>query len=296
MIDQFQKNVILSPYTTYKIGGPADYFFIARTLYELRDVISFARNEHIPYFILGTGANILISDKGFQGLVIKNESKEISFQDSTITIESGATVADVIDFCVDHELSGFEHFAGIPSTIGGALWQNLHFLAPNRVDTFFIESIFISAELLDEKGDIISVDKDFFNFGYDYSILHDRKLIVLSAVFSVQKKSQSEIQLQADENRSWRNARHPNLIEFPSCGSVFKKIEGIGAGRLIEQSGLKGIEIGGAQVSTQHANFIVNTGNATAADVLALILLVQETVFKKTGHTLETEIGFIGEF
>jgi UDP-N-acetylmuramate dehydrogenase len=172
----------------------------------------------------------------------------------------------------------------------------LHFLAPDRQSTLFIESILESAELLDEENNIHVVTKDFFKFGYDYSILHDRNLLITEATFKLSVKPESEIRNQAQENLNWRNEKQPSVIEFPSCGSVFKKIADIGAGRLIDQVGLKGFRIGGAEISNHHANFIVNTGNATAADVIAIIKKVKETVKEQTGYDLETEISFIGEF
>lgn len=291
-----REHVVLAPYTTYQIGGPADYFVIVSDKHELARAVITARENNIPYFILGTGANILFGDKGFRGLVIKNEANNILIKEDQLITESGATIADLIELTAQNNLSGLEHFAGIPSTVGGAIWQNLHFLAPDRSSTLFIESILESAELLDEENNIQTVTKDFFKFGYDYSILHDRNLLITEATFRLSAKPESEIKNQAQENLNWRNEKQPSVIEFPSCGSVFKKIADIGAGRLIDQVGLKGFRIGGAEISNHHANFIVNTGNATAADVIAIIKKVKETVKEQTGYDLETEISFIGEF
>lgn len=289
-------NVVLAPYSTYKIGGKADYFFVASTKQELIEAVKQAREKAIPYFILGTGANILFSDKGFRGLVIKNESKNIRFSDERVTTESGATISNLIEVAADRNLSGFENFAGIPSTVGGALWQNLHFLSPDRTKTIFIADILESAEIMDEKGNILNVNRDFFNFNYDYSILHDRNLLVTGATFNLIKRDKKLIQNQVEENLKWRNEKQPQLSQFPSCGSVFKKIEGIGAGRLIEKTDLKGYVVGGAKVSEKHANYIVNTGKATAQEVLSLIEIVRDKVKKETGYELKTEISFVGEF
>ncbi len=295
-IKGLQENVKIAFYTTYKIGGLADYFVVAKTKEELIHAVKVAREKNVPYFILGTGANILFSDKGFRGLVIKNEAGKIDMQGNKVTVDSGVQIADLIEVTMKNGLSGFEHFAGIPSTVGGALWQNLHFLAPDRKSTFFIESIFHAAEVLDESSNVLTVDKEFFQFGYDTSILHTRKLIVLEASFLLYKGEIEQIKRQAEENIKWRMEKHPPLSTEPSCGSVFKKIEGVGAGRLIEQVGLKGHKIGGAQVSEKHANFIINTGTATAQDVLSLISLIQKTVKEKTGYILETEISLVWEF
>ena len=295
-IKNLKAKILLSPYTTYKIGGIADYFFVAKTKQELVNAVIEARKNNISYFILGTGANILFGDKGFRGLVIKNEANFILFQGNKVTTDSGVIITNIIDVTKSKNLSGFEHFAGIPGTVGGALWQNLHFLSPDRSYMVFISSILESAKILDEDNKIQKVDKEFFKFGYDYSVLHDRKLIVTEATFTLIPKDRLIIQRQIEENLKWRNEKQPQLEEFPSCGSVFKKIEGIGAGRLIEKSGLKGYRIGGAQVSEKHANYIVNTGNATASDVLSMINLVKEKVKNNSGYILEPEVDFIGEF
>jgi len=295
-IKNLKKLVKISEYTTYKIGGDADYFVIVKSKSELINAIIQARKNKIPFFILGSGANILFGDKGFRGLVIKNEVKHISVTNNIVTAGSGTTIAELIENSMRIGLSGFEHFAGIPSTVGGALWQNLHFLLPDRTETVYIESILKSAEILDENNDLFKVGKDFFEFGYDKSILHKKDLVVTEATFHLQSKDAKKIRKQIDENLKWRDEKQPSLEQFPSCGSVFKKIDGIGAGRLIDKVGLKGYQIGGAKVSEKHANFIVNTGGATANDVVDLIKLIQKKVFEETGHKLEIEINLVGEF
>ena len=295
-IKNLQKNILIAPYTTYKIGGPADYFVVVKNKNDLVDAIIEARKNKIQYFVLGKGANILFGDKGFRGLVIKNESNNVTILDNILIAESGSTIADLIEISMSKNLSGFEHFAGIPATVGGALWQNLHFLSPDRKKTVYIESILESAEILDESNNLITVKKDYFQFGYDKSILHNRNLLVTQATFILTKKEKYLIQNQIDDNLKWRAEKQPPLEQFPSCGSVFKKIEDVGAGRLIEKVGLKGYKSGGARISEKHANFIVNTGSATAKDVLDLIKLIQKKVFEETGYKLETEINFVGEF
>ena len=295
-LPNLQRNIILAPYTTYKIGGPADYFIEAHSQEDLITAITLARRESIPYFLLGTGANILIGDKGFRGLVVYNRAANISIAKNTITAESGATIAELIQFTTEKGLSGLEHFAGIPSSVGGALWQNLHFLSPDRSRTMFIEEVLQSATVMMMDGSVRQVGVDFFEFGYDDSILHHQEIIVLEATFALTPKSKEVIMHQAEENLAWRRARQPQLEEFPSCGSVFKKIEAVGAGRLIDQVGLKGKRIGGAKISEKHANFLVNTGNATAADVVNLATLAQQTVKSQLGYELEMEIRLVGEF
>ena len=291
-----ERNKPLAPFTTYKIGGPADLFVEVYTIDELIHAISAAHCNGIPFFLLGCGANILVTDKGFRGLVIRNLANKITFfNGDSVLAESGAVVADLIEKCCDRGLSGFEHFVGIPSTVGGAMWQNLHFLSPDRQQTVFVEEIVQTSRILTEEGQFCTVGAEYFQFDYDKSILQKRKDIVLDVTFQLSPKQKEEIRAVVDANMAWRNARQPQLAEYPSCGSVFKKIKDIGAGRLIEQAGLKGLRIGGAEVSGKHANFIVNTGNATAADVLQLIQYVQEEVKLKLGYTLETEITVVGE-
>ncbi|MEP9410090.1 MAG: UDP-N-acetylmuramate dehydrogenase [Candidatus Brocadia sp.] len=295
-IPNLEKNKLLAPFTTYKIGGPADLFVEVHTINELIHALFEARRNVTPFFLLGCGANILVTDKGFRGLVIRNLANKVTFFDNgRVVAESGAIVADLIEQCCDRGLSGFEHFVGIPSTVGGAMWQNLHFLSPDRKRTVFIEEIVQTSRILTEEGQFCTVGIDYFQFDYDKSILQKRKDVVLDVTFQLIAKQKEEIRTIMDANMAWRNAKQPQLAEYPNCGSVFKKIKDIGAGRLIEQVGLKGLRIGGAEVSRKHANFIVNTGNARAADVLQLIRYVQEEVKQKLGYTLETEITVVGE-
>lgn len=292
-----EKNVSLAKYTTFGIGGPADFFVTAHSAEELKDAVQWAYKRHVTFFVLGSGANILVGDKGFRGLVIKNEAKNVFFEDDLLTAESGAVIADLISVTSEKGLSGFEHFAGIPSTVGGALWQNLHFLSPDRTHTVYIGEIVDHANILTQDNwEEKIVGRDYFSFGYDASILHSVKDIVLSASFRLTQSDPKTMHEQIKKNIAWREEKHPDYAWRVSAGSVFKKIEGYGAGRLIEQVGLKGHKIGGAQISLKHANFIVNTGGATAQDVRALIDLIQETVKNKLNLSLITEINFVGEF
>ncbi len=299
-IQNLERNKPLSPVTTYKIGGPADLFVEVHTLDELVHAISEARGNNVPFFVLGCGANILVTDKGFRGLVIRNRANKIAFlEQGRVMAESGVVVEDLIGQCRERGLSGFEHFSDIPSTVGGAMWQNLHFLSPDRKQTVFIAGIVLTSRIFTEEGQFRTVGVNYFQYGYDTSILQTRKDIVLDVTFQLSPKPKEEIMAVIDVNIAWRRAKQPQLAAFPSCGSVFKKIKiddkDIGAGRLIDQAGLKGMRIGGAEVSRLHANFIVNTGNATASDVLQLISHVQEEVKRKLGYTLEPEIRVVGE-
>lgn len=300
--ERLERGVPLAPYTTFRIGGPADLLYRARTPRELADAVLAARELEVPFFLLGLGANILVGDGGFRGLVIRNEVSGIEFLDDVrVRAGSGATVySDLIQATVSRGLGGLHHYVGIPSTVGGAIWQNLHFLSPppERERTMFIEEVVESATLLTEEGEVREVGHDYFRFGYDYSILHDRKDVVLDVTFRLDPSSPEELREVIRANLQWRDDRHPDLWLYPSAGSVFQKIEGVGAGRLIDQCGLKGyVHPGGrAGIFHRHANIMVNYGGATARDVRELITLAQETVQRELGYSLKPEIGLIGEF
>lgn len=291
---------VLAPYTTFKIGGPADAFYEATSADELSTAIQAARKADIPCFVLGLGANILVGDKGFRGLVIRNAARNMSMSpDGVLHVESGAIVwPDVIRYAIQCQFAGLEHYAGIPSTVGGALWQNLHFLspAPKRERTMFIDEVFLDALLLTPENTLQQVNHEYFGFGYDQSILHHSGDIVLSARFNLEKGDQQNMNRIVDENLAWRKERHPPLETEPSAGSIFQKIEGIGAGRLIDECGMKGAREGGIEITQRHANIMINRGGGTALDVIKLIERVVTTVKDQKGHILKPEIAMIGEF
>lgn len=294
-----QRDVPLAPRTSFRIGGPAALYVEARTPQALATAVRVARDVGVDYFLLGSGANILIGDLGYDGLVIANHARGIDITGTRVTAASGALIyPDLIDAAVGRGLSGLEHYVGIPSTVGGALWQNLHFLspAPERERTLFIGEVLESADLLTADNERRRVDVDYFEFGYDQSVLHSRDDVVLAATFELEPAPAETLARIMDENLRWRAERHPPLDSEPSAGSIFRKIEGIGAGRLIDECGLKGLACGDAQISPRHANIIVNHGSAKAADVCALIMHVQRTVQAATGYWLTPEISFVGGF
>jgi UDP-N-acetylmuramate dehydrogenase len=301
LLDRSRIHVLepLAPFTTFRIGGPADVLYEATSADDLAAAVVAARALDIPWFVLGLGANVLIGDRGVRGLVIRNRAAAHSISpDGVLWSESGAIVQDLVLETVRLGWSGLEHYVGIPSTVGGALWQNLHFLspAPERERTMFIAEPFRSCEILSEDDERREVGADYVKFGYDDSVFHHRRDVVLSARFQLERAEPADLHRILQENLSWRGSRHPWLAVHPSAGSIFKKIEGVGAGRLIDQCGLKGFRIGDAQISHIHANILVNLGHATAADVRALIAHAQDAVAARFGHQLEPEIGFIGEF
>jgi len=295
-----RRDHLLAPLTTFRIGGPADLFVTARTPDELAAAVTAARQVGVPHAILGEGANVLVGDRGVRGLVIHSRARNVEFlEGGRVRADAGVRVfPDLIVETVRRGLGGLHHFVGIPSTVGGALWQNLHFLspAPERERTVFIEEVLESAEILTEEGEWTSVGVDYFAFGYDESILHHRADVVLTATFQLEAVPEVELRRVMAENLRWRDDRHPDLWLYPSAGSIFQKIQGVGAGRLIDQCGLKGHVHGAAGIFHRHANIIVNLGGATAAEVLHLIDLARETVLRETGYELVPEIGLIGEF
>lgn len=298
--DRIERDVPLAPYTTFRIGGPADLFYRARTPDELANAVLAARELDVPHFLLGLGANILVGDRGFRGLVIRNETRGTEFREGDrLWAASGEVIfPDLIVASVERGLGGLHHYVGIPSTVGGAVWQNLHFLSPppERERTCFIAEVVESCELLTQEGERRTVGPEYMKFGYDYSVLHERGDVALAVTFRLEPQPVDELRHVMRENLAWRDERHPDLWLYPCAGSIFKKIEGIGAGRLIDQCGLKGYVHGRAGIFHKHANIIVNLGGASAAEVLWLIDHARETVRRELGYELEPEIGLIGEF
>lgn len=297
--ERLKLNEPIAPYTTFRIGGLADLFYTATSDDDLARAISAARRHSVPLFVLGLGANILVGDRGFRGLIIHNAACKVEFHaDGHLRAESGVIIGHLIPQAVERGWSGLEHYVGIPSTVGGAVWQNLHFLspAPERSRTMFIAEVVENCEILSVEGDRKTVGGDYLQFGYDDSVFHHRADFALAVNFRLVPGNTADMHRVIQENLSWRGARHPWLQIHPSAGSTFRKIEGVGAGRLVDQVGLKGYRIGGAQISHIHANIIVNLGGATARDVRELIALAQHRVYEELGYQLTPEIAFVGEF
>lgn len=305
-----QKQVPLKYFTTYHVGGYADYFVHACSRQDILDAVAYAQEKNLPILMLGKGANMLISDTGYRGLVIKNDYNALTHESwetmpgrkiHWVRAGSGATLEYVIRYTTYHSLSGFEHYVMIPSTVGGALWQNLHFLSPDRTRTVFISEMVQHVRMLNLRtGNVQVFAGEEMKFGYDTSILHQGNHVVLDAVFQVELKNRSDIVAVKRANELWRTERHPDVTIDCSCGSVFQKaqVDGnwLAAAKLIDQAGLKGYRFGGAQVSLMHPNFITHTGDATANDVYHIIRHVQQVVYDKTGVPLQTEIRLVGEF
>lgn len=295
-----RRDVPLAPLTTFGIGGPADLYYRARSADEFRMAVAAARELGIPCFVLGRGANILVGDRGFRGVVVHCDIGGVAFlPEGRVVAGAGVdTFPDLINATVARGLGGIHHFVGIPSTVGGAVWQNLHFLspAPERERTVFWDEVMEGATIFTPEGEVRRVNTDYFRFGYDYSVIHDTGDLVLDVSLRLVPAPVAELRRVMRENLAWREARHPDLWLYPCVGSIFKKIQGIGAGRLIDECGLKGHVHGAAEIFHKHANIIVNLGGATAAEVRTLIDLARTTVLRETGYDLETEIRFVGEF
>ena len=295
-----RRNVPLAPHTTFRIGGPADLYYRARSAAELRLAVASARELGIPSFVLGRGANILVGDRGFRGAVVRCDISGVEFlPEGGVVAGAGVeTFPDLINATVARGLGGIHHFVGIPSTVGGAVWQNLHFLspAPERERTVFWDEVMEGATILTPRGEVRRVPAEYFRFGYDYSVIHETGDLVLDVSLRLIPAPAEELRRVMRENLAWRGARHPDLWLYPCVGSIFKKIEGIGAGRLVDECGLKGYVHGAAEIFHKHANIIVNLGGATAVEVRTLIDLARSTVLRETGYALETEICFVGEF
>ena len=289
----FQKNVLLKDYTTYKIGGLAKYFLIVKNKEDLIEAVKLAKELKLPVFILGGGSNVLIPDKGFNGLVIKLTNSKIDFiSQNSVFVEAGTNSAKLVKFATDNSLSGVEWLAGIPGTVGGAIYGNAQAFGVKMSDS--VESV----EVLDFKTlKIVKLSNKQCQFSLKNSIFkRNQNLIILSAVLKLKKAKKEDIEEKIKEHIIYRKTGHP--ISFPSAGSIFvnpeikvkNKIKIVHAASLIESCGLKGKRIGNAQISLQHANFIVNLGGAKAKDVLALIKLAKQKVKKTFNIDLEQEI------
>ncbi len=282
------KNEPMRNHTTFRIGGAADEFCAAKSAEEVRELTEYAKNKRIPYTVIGNGSNILVSDKGIRGLVIELGANfsDCSIEGDTVKAQSGALLSALSRAALSESLSGMEFASGIPGSLGGAIYMNAGAYGGQMSD------IVKSVTYL-ENGTIKKLE-DGFGFGYRKSIFADMGVIILEAELKLEKADSTVIKAKMEEYKTRRNEKQP--LNLPSAGSVFKRPEGFFAGKLIEDAGLKGYRIGGAMVSEKHAGFIVNTGDATAADVAALISHIKKTVKERFSVELETEIKKVGDF
>ncbi|MBR4723883.1 MAG: UDP-N-acetylmuramate dehydrogenase, partial [Clostridia bacterium] len=266
----------------------ADEFCAVSDKEEIIELINYAKGKNIPYFVMGNGSNILVSDKGIRGLVIQisGNFSRYEISENLIKAESGALLSALSKAAQKSGLSGMEFAGGIPGTLGGAVYMNAGAYGGE------MSGIVKSVTYL-KNGEIKKID-DGFGFGYRRSIFADLGAVILEAELELKNGNPEEIKAKMEDYKTRRTEKQP--LSMPSAGSVFKRPEGHFAGRLIEDAGLKGFQIGGAKVSEKHSGFIVNTGGATAKDVLALIRHIQKTVKEKFDVELETEVKIVGEF
>ena len=282
------KNEPLNKYTFTKTGGPADFLAFPKSVTEVKALLEECRQNNLPWMVLGNASNLIVRDGGIRGLVIMLEKlNNIEVKGNQITSQAGAKLIDTTYVALEHHLTGFEFACGIPGSIGGAVFMNAGAYGGE------IKDVFVSCEVLYPDGQIKTLSSKEMAFSYRHSAIQVQHCIVLSATFALQAGNYAEIKAKMDELTHLRAIKQP--LEYPSCGSVFKRPVGHYTGPLIEQAGLKGMTIGGAQVSEKHAGFIVNINHATATDYVNLIHYIQKVIKEKFDVTLETEVRIIGE-
>ena len=280
-----KKNEPMSKHTSFKIGGNADVYIKVNNLSKLSTILKECQASDVDYMILGNGSNLLVSDEGIRGAVIRLDGdfrKITLLDDTTIFCGAGATLAYLCKFALNCGLSGLEFAWGIPGTVGGAVFMNAGAYDGEMKDVVH------SVSHISPSGEIGRTEKENLNFGYRTSVYRRNNMIITGVTLKLKKGNPDEIRAKMDDYMSRRSTKQP--LEYPSAGSVFKRPEGNFAGALIEQCGLKGKTCGGAQVSEKHAGFIINKSNATAKDVRDLIGEIQKTVSEKTGYSLECEL------
>ncbi len=284
LLDEPMKN-----YTTIKTGGLADIIVMPQSITEIQSVIKICKENDVPYFVMGKGSNLLVSDKGMRCVVVKLGDKfaKITIDGNDVIAQAGVSLSELSEKIMEKSLKGFEFAGGIPGTLGGATTMNAGAYGGEMKD------IIKSVRVLNMEGEIINLSSEELEFGYRTSMIQVKNYIVLEVKMEFEKGNYEEIAKTTKDLMETRKAKQP--LHLPSCGSVFKRPAGHFAGKLIEDSGLKGKKIGGAKVSKLHCGFIVNVDNATTNDVLDLIELIQKTVKSKFGIQLETEVKIIGE-
>lgn len=287
-IDNVKADVPMSEYTTFKIGGCCDFLVTPHEVEEIREILALCKSKSVPWFVIGRGSNLLVSDEGFRGVIISlaDNFDSITITDPIIRATAGTKIIDLSFTAAEAGLSGLEFAAGIPGTVGGGVIMNAGAYGGD------ISQVIVSALCVDHDGNLVELDRDALELGYRTSTPGRMGWIVLEAAFKLTPGNKEEILAVMQDFNAKRRAKQP--LEFPNAGSIFKRPVGYFAGKLIQDSGLSGVSIGGAMVSPKHNGFIINTGNAKAAEVRELIDLIQRTVYEKFGVQLETEVKFLG--
>lgn len=288
-----QKVLLQEPmkkHTTFRVGGPADYFVMPETKDEIRRIITVCRECGTPFYIIGNGSNLLVSDKGYRGVIIQlyKEMSKIETEGNVIRAEAGASLARVANAALEAGLTGFEFASGIPGTLGGACVMNAGAYGGEMKD------VLLSVTALAADGEFLTIPKDRLELGYRTSVFARKGYIVVEALLELKEGSKEAIRQKMEELREKRITKQP--LEYPSAGSTFKRPEGYFAGKLIQDAGLRGYRVGSAQVSEKHCGFVINCGNASAADVDELMKQVSAKVEEQFGVTLEPEVKRLGEF
>jgi UDP-N-acetylmuramate dehydrogenase len=280
----------MSSHTTFRIGGPADYYICPHSVDEIQRVVHTCQQAKVPYFILGNGSNLLVSDKGYRGAIIqiyKNMS-DILVEGTVLTVKAGALLSQIARKAMEYGLTGFEFAGGIPGTLGGAVVMNAGAYGGEMKD------VLQEVVVMTNEGDVRCLKAEELQLGYRTSIIKESGYIVLEAVIKLMPGEKEKIKERMDELRGKRVSKQP--LEYPSAGSTFKRPQGYFAGKLIMDAGLRGFSVGNAQVSEKHCGFVINTGSATAEEVRELIRQVIQRVHENSNVTLEPEVKFLGEF
>lgn len=279
----------MSEHTTFHIGGPADLFIVPDTFDDVCDCVNICKSEHVPYFILGRGSDLLVSDAGYRGVVISMTDGlvNVTYEGEEITCQAGVSLREASEMACELGLSGFEFACGIPGSCGGALFMNAGAYGGCMAD------VVQSAKVLTPSGEIQTLAREELHLGYRQSRIKDDKLIVLAVTLSLRAGNPADIRAMMDDFQARREEKQP--LELPSAGSTFKRPEGYFVGKLVSDAGLKGFRIGDAAVSQKHAGFVVNLGEASARDVHAVIAHVQAEIKQQFGVELTPEVQFLGE-
>ena len=279
----------MSRHTTFRVGGPADFFVTPKAKEEVRDVIRICKEAGMPYYIIGNGSNLLVSDAGYRGVIVQiyKEMNEVKVEGDLVKAQAGALLSGIAAKALGAELSGFEFASGIPGTIGGACVMNAGAYGGEMKDV--LESVTV----LTGEGKIIELGRNELELGYRTSVIAKKGYIVLEAVLKLERGDGEKIKTYMDELKEKRVTKQP--LEYPSAGSTFKRPEGYFAGKLIEDAGLRGFQVGGAQVSEKHCGFVINRDHATAADIMELMRQVQIRVKENSGVDLEPEVKRLGD-
>lgn len=286
--DEVKINALMKEHINFEVGGPADILLIPSKVEQIIESIKICKENNIPYFVMGNGSNLLVKDGGIRGVVIKLTGlTNLEVNETEIKADCGVMLKELSDKALENSLTGLEFACGIPGSVGGAVFMNAG--AYNGE----IKNVIKEAQVITSSGEIVTLSKDELELGYRTSKVMRDNSIVINATFKLEKGNKEEIKETIDDLTQKREEKQP--LEYPSAGSTFKRPEGYFAGKLIQDSGLKGYSIGGAAVSSKHSGFVINKDNATAKDILDLIAYIQAEVKKQFGVELHTEVRIIGE-